>query len=169
MSNPDDMLEDAAREFGYGGDEPLEFAPRKGDFDPSDRDPSSAPLGATIVNWRELPSVMAAETWAELRAWVDWFVVRYDQPATAIPPCWYKHGRLVEELTALRTAHQVAFDPTDSGLGPITWHERLTLALARLKTAYAGGCSQGHYQSSHDKPSVDEEDWAAWISQPHGT
>lgn len=169
MSDPDDMIEDAARAYASDGDEPLQFMPRKGEFDPNDRNPSSAPLGVTIVNWRELPAVMAAETWTELRAWVDWFVVRYDQPAAVIPPCWYRHGRLVEELTALRTAHQVSFDPTDSGLGPITWHERLNLALPRLKLAYSGGCSQGHYQSSPDKRLVDEEDWAAWIAQPHGT
>lgn len=168
MSTPDDMFEDAAREFGID-DEPLQFVPRKGDFDTSDRDPSSAPLGASIVNWRELPAPMASETWTQLRAWVDWFVVRYDLTPVQIPPCWYKHGRLVEELTALYTAHQVAFNATDSGLGPVTWHERLTLALTRLKAAYAGGCGTEHYESTREAPKVNEEDWAAWIAQPHGT
>lgn len=87
----------------------------------------------------------------------------------AAPVCWFKHGDLVEELSALHLAHTVAFDTSDAGFGPIGWHERLSLAIPRLRRAYAGGCSRGHdrYKPRSWTNAVDEQEWDAWANQAH--
>ncbi|MCR2764995.1 hypothetical protein NQ152_15930 [Microbacterium sp. zg.B48] len=138
-------------------------------FDPTARHGDSTPLGARIVNWRHLSDADARAVWGELRGWVEWFIIRYRVPESTVPACWWKHGQLVEELSALHTAHTAAFDTSDTGFGPIGWHERLSLALPRLTRAYAGGCSNGHRditpRSTGSAP--DEQEWDAWTSQAH--
>jgi len=138
-------------------------------FDPLYRDGTSAPLGAEIVNWRRLDDQDAPRAWQRLREWVEWFTVRYDIPLSTIPDCWWKHPALLEELSALHTAHDAAFDTSDAGFGPIGWHERLAAALPRLGRAYAGGCTRGH--STHKPRSwenvTDEQEWTAWTIEAH--
>lgn len=139
------------------------------DFQPQTRHASSAPIGAQIVNWRTLQEADAPAAWDRLRAWVQWFTVRYRISESVVPVCWFKHGQLVEELSALQTAHSAAFDPSDAGFGPIGWHERLNLAIPRLSKAYSGGCARGHDpikpRSWHD--TIDEQEWTAWTTQAH--
>jgi hypothetical protein len=130
---------------------------------------SSASLGIEVVNWRTLPDYKAPAAWAALRAWVEWFTVRYDIPVSTVPDCWFKHPALVEELSALHAAHTASFDHRDTGLGPIGFHERLSLAVPRLTKAYAGGCARGH--STHTPRSwstaTDEREWDAWTTTAH--
>lgn len=132
---------------------------------------NSDPLGSQVVNWRTLRNEDAADEWRQLREWVEWFAVRYAIPHSTVPTCWWQHGALVEELSALHTAHLAAFHDTDSGYGPISWHERLTPATARLTRAYGGGCTHGHQTL---KPrswtgATDEQEWDTWITQTHAT
>ena len=129
---------------------------------------SADPLGTHPVDWRNLPPEETSAEWTALREWVEWFTARYDVAVSVVPACWWKHGALVEELSALHLAHLAAFDESDSGFGPIGWHERVALARARLQHAGAG-CSSGHYEL---KPRswdgvIDEAEWDAWISQSH--
>lgn len=120
------------------------------------------------INWRMLDDAEAREAWIALRGWVEWFTVRYNVPVSIVPACWWKHGALVEELSALHVAHLAAFDPADSGYGPIGWHERLAQAQTRLQRA-GSGCTSGHFEL---KPrswdgETDEAEWDAWIDQSH--
>lgn len=138
-------------------------------FDPRDRGGSSAPLGAHVANWRTLADDAAEAEWAALRSWVEWFTVRYNIPISVIPNCWYQHGALVEELSALHTAHTTSFDPADTGYGPIGWHERLAVAHPRLTRAYGGGCNNGHQPLKPRSWSnvIDEAEWTAWTNTAH--
>lgn len=138
-------------------------------FEPDIRYGNSAPLGAHIINWRTLRDDEAAATWDSLRGWVEWFTIRYRVPESTIPSCWWKHGHLVEELSALHTAHTAAFDASDAGFGPIGWHERLSIALSRLTRAYAGGCSNGHKDVTPRSSigDIDEQEWDVWTRQAH--
>lgn len=126
-----------------------------------------------VVNWRELDDETAHDVWVDLRGWVEWFTIRYQVSATVVPDCWWMHGWLVEELSALRSAHRALFDAADTGLGPIGWHERFALARERIKMAAASlGCSGGHQdkQPIRDWSTVtDETAWHAWIDHAHGS
>jgi hypothetical protein len=126
-------------------------------------------LGVSIVNWRTLDNGAAPETWTRLRDWVDWFTHRYRIPGRKIPACWYRHGPLVEELSALHTAWLVSFDAMDAGYGPIGWHERLAAALPRLATWYNGECHNGHTQLDNTPQAgpPDAATWNEWIREPH--
>ena len=138
-------------------------------FEPASRNGDSTPLGAHIINWRTLTDQDAPAAWARLRGWVEWFVIRYRVPESTVPACWWMHGQLVEELSALHTAHTAAFDSSDAGFGPIGWHERLSLAIPRLTRSYAGGCSNGHRDITPRSSigDIDEQDWDAWTRQGH--
>lgn len=137
-------------------------------YNPMNRDTSSEMIGGFVVNWRALEDREAiAAAWTALRDWVEWFAVRYEIPSTLIPDCWWQHGALVEELSALHTAHAASFDPSDTGYGPVSWHERLTLARARFATAYKNGCLDGHVKPRQRAfPDVDVE-WDTWIRTTH--
>ena len=138
-------------------------------FEPDVRYGTSAPLGAYNVNWRRLTDADARAAWNDLRAWVEWFVLRYRVPESTVPACWWKHGHLVEELSALHISHTAAFDASDAGFGPIGWHERLSLAMPRLTRAYAGGCSNGHRDITPRSSigQIDEQEWDAWTRKAH--
>lgn len=143
----------------------------EGDYDPDDRGGDSEPLGAVIVNWRELTPSDAPAVWAALRDWVEWFTARYNLPVSLIPDCWWRHGGLVEELSALHTAWVAAYDPVDAGYGPIGWHERFQTAVDRWRSGihYAGSCSAGHVppHTRDWRAKINEEEWAAWVRDAH--
>lgn len=153
----------------YDDDVEAQIAGEMAAFEPAVRHGDYAPLGAHTINWRTLPDKDAAAAWTLLRGWVEWFVIRYRVPESTVPACWWKHGQLVEELSALHTAHTAAFDPSDAGLGPIGWHERLSLAIPRLTRAYASGCSNGHRDiiPRTSIGDIDEREWDAWTRQAH--
>jgi len=135
--------------------------------DPSSRR-SPGMLGVAVVNWRTLPDSEAPQVWTDLGAWVSWFIHRYNLPARKIPPCWFKHGALVEELSALHTAWLVSYDSLDAGFGPIGWHERLAVAIPRLATWYNGECHNGHTELPNSAEAV-APGWRDWITQSHAT
>ena len=138
-------------------------------FEPDIRYGSSVPIGAHVINWRTLSGREARAAWNDLRAWVEWFTIRYRVPESTVPACWWKHGQLVEELSALHTAHTAAFDASDAGFGPIGWHERLAIATPRLTRAYSGGCSDEHREiiPRSSIGNIDEQEWDAWTEQGH--
>ena len=136
-------------------------------FDPMDRGTSSAPIGAVVVNWRTLDPEQAPQVWEELRKFVEWFTTRYNLSSSVVPDCWFQHGAMVEELSALHIAHTVYFDPADGGAGPIGWHERLTLAITRIKAAYSNNCQRGHAATA-PRVWAPHPNWASWITSSHG-
>jgi hypothetical protein len=135
--------------------------------DPDDRD--AAMPGISAVNWRALTDEESPATWAKLGDWVTWFLDRYEIPTAKIPTCWWRHGALVEELSALHTAWLVSFDSTDAGYGPIGWHERLTVAMQRITGWYHGQCAEQHQQriGSRRAPINGDAEWLAWTRTSH--
>ena len=130
---------------------------------------SSGMLGVAVVNWRTLEDGDAPQAWTDLRYWVTWFTRRYNLPARKIPPCWYQHGALVEELSALHTAWLVSFDALDAGYGPIGWQERLAAALPRLASWYNGECHNGHTELPRVGDTGIPDGWTDWIRTSHAS
>lgn len=138
-------------------------------FDPTQRGGSSIPIGGVVINWRTLTTEDAQVAWEKLRSFVEWVTVRYDIPLSVIPNCWYRHPALVEELSALHTAHTASFDVSDAGYGPISWHERFATALPRISKAYGGGCTRGHdgLEPRSWEGAIDETEWDTWVQDTH--
>lgn len=63
--------------------------------------------------WPELDREGSARLWSELVGWVSWLRERYELTHAALPKCWYRHGWIVEELTALMAAWQQAYHYTE--------------------------------------------------------
>jgi len=85
------------------------------------------------IDWSRLEEPQLSEQWELLDAWVRWLVTRYCLDHREIPPCWAEHGDLIEELSALHTAHQAAFDSSGPPSGPAEWHQVLANTRARLQ------------------------------------
>jgi hypothetical protein len=110
------------------------------------------------VAWATLDVDEAAQAWADLDPWVRWLVRRYLIDAREIPPCWPRHGDVVEELSALRTAHQAAFDPSGAPTGPADWHHGLAATRSRLRDLVARtGCRPAEHRQLPTP---------GWASQP---
>ena len=101
------------------------------------------------IDWSRLTGEAAAEALAALDLWVRWLVARYAIDPREIPPCWPEHGELLEELSALHTAHRAAYDPAGPPTGPADWHTMLANTRARLHLAVSRtGCRTGQHRAS---------------------
>jgi hypothetical protein len=99
------------------------------------------------VAWTRVTAADAPAQWAALDAWVRWLVTRYALDHRDVPPCWYRHGCLVEELSALRGAHLVAFDPSQPASAPADWHTTFGNTRTRIRDWNARtGCKPGQHR-----------------------
>lgn len=94
--------------------------------------------------WRYLDTDEAARLWDEVTDWVWWLRDRYEL-GERIPRCWYRHGPVVEEFTALMAGWS---EMQDTGRGMSQWHSRdLWPLIDRLESisgfeqCQADGCS----------------------------
>lgn len=110
------------------------------------------------VDWRRIPAHAAAVEWAALDTWVRWLTTRYALDHRELPPCWFRHAAMVEELSALRTAHASALHPTQPATGPLDWHQSFGFARLRMRDWVARtGCKPGGHRG--DTP-------AEWSTEP---
>ncbi|NKX94264.1 hypothetical protein HF995_13460 [Sanguibacter hominis ATCC BAA-789] len=85
-----------------------------------------------VINWRTAEQHETAAQMEPLREFVDWLIATYNVQPSVIPPCWWKHPALIQELYALRVFHAMAFHVEDPGQGPIGFQERWFMARSRL-------------------------------------
>ena len=79
----------------------------------------------------------------DLAIWVDWVRDRYQLTPNEIPNCWDRHGSLVEELSALRTAWLAAFADDAWPGEALRWHEAFDRARERLgRWTQRTGCAE---------------------------
>jgi hypothetical protein len=106
---------------------------------------------------RTLDADTARATWDELRDFVDWLVDRYALDHKTVPPCWYLHGALVDELTALWGAWQTAYWPYASAADPAGWMQIFANTRMRL-SEWSGrrGCRPDDHRPDRQSGSVDD-------------
>lgn len=102
--------------------------------------------GAPIV-WASIPDEERAALWEEFVDWTLWMADTYELTPEQLPrQCWWQHGSAVEELTALWTAHQSAYNGTDDvGSAPYLWQDALARCVERLNRVWLGGCTNGFH------------------------
>lgn len=126
------------------------------------------------TRWRELPQESMPQVWRWLRGWVDWLVEAHRIPAEEIPPCWYRHQDIVEELWSAANAEIQAWEATTPTMTPMTaWHFHLRMMRDRL-TGKAKECvgNREHVPAHSYRPgweagvlAVDEQDWSAHLDE----
>lgn len=119
---------------------------------------------ATRRPWHMLNADEAEQRWLQLRAWVDWFVVRNDIGPKDIPDCWYLHGGLVDELEALRWAWLDTNKPESKGIDPIWWREALHRARARWPLFNPNGCATAHTET-RPRAVGGEREWNDFLAE----
>lgn len=91
----------------------------------------SAPLAP--INWWRLDDQERADVMEILQVWVPELARRYSLPAKTIPPCWYWHESLIQELLALfQYRNQNQFLPTAPAVAAKEFHYEFQLAMHRL-------------------------------------
>lgn len=103
------------------------------------------------VRWDDLPPAKRAKLWPEFVAWVIWLADRYELTTDQVPrQCWWRHGAVVEELTALWTSHQSAYAADmDGGSAPYLWQDALGRAIERIGRYWLGTCRNGQHKDRH--------------------
>ncbi|NVM98417.1 hypothetical protein [Arthrobacter sp. SDTb3-6] len=157
MMNPFDDDEAADKLFGNLATGELLEGPPDGLVEPTYR-------------WRDLDEISAPKAWRALSGWVSWFVAIYRLTTSVVPDCWWRHPEIVAELYALQKAELASYTPTDPGFGPLGFHERLPLAIERLRLETRTiGCVglQVHRETSLRQLPTDDPEFLAWTTEPH--
>ena len=118
-------------------------------FDPATfgGQPSTPPV-PMVVCWDDLPADAYTHTLADLADWIGWLRATYRIPATVLPPCWFTHPALREDIGHLWTGWLLTRHP-DAGVGMIglDWDQRKDAAINRLREATAvTGCTATRHQ-----------------------
>lgn len=114
---------------------------------------------------RTLNATDAERLWADLRDWVEWLVERYSLDHRTVPPCWFLHGALVDELTALWGAWQVAYWPMGSAADPANWMQVFANTRARLTDWTARrGCRPDDHRPDKSAPRPIGPSWDAHLA-----
>lgn len=109
--------------------------------------PTPSPFDGSPINWTTLTPPAHQQALTELASWVNWLTNRYDLDKRTVPPCWSEHGSLIEELSALRTAWNLAYRRTSPPDAPLSWHNQYALARERLTDWTARtGCRTGNHR-----------------------
>lgn len=126
-------------------------------------DPDSPQSAKSQWAWRYQGALGAQQLWEELADWVGWIRGRYPI-ARQLPPCWWRHPELVEELTALWVAWREAYaDPKAPMTAPIDWHDRwLPSFLLRIGSGgWNISCGEEHksrVSGAYDAVAVDDDE-----------
>ncbi|MGW6454745.1 hypothetical protein ACWF94_02255 [Streptomyces sp. NPDC055078] len=103
------------------------------------------------VDWDALNSEEAKELWPRFVSWVIWLADRYEVTNDQLPRhCWWLHGGVVEELTALWTSRQSAYNVgEDAGAAPYLWQDALARGIERIGRLWLGTCRTGQHRERH--------------------
>jgi hypothetical protein len=107
-----------------------------------------------VVCWDDLDPTTYAHELTELADWIIWFRVTYRIPATVLPPCWFTHPGIREDVGHLWTGWLLTRHP-DAGVGMIglDWDQRREAAISRLREATAiTGCTATRHQADPQPP-----------------
>ncbi|WP_051274927.1 hypothetical protein [Cellulomonas sp. URHD0024] len=110
-----------------------------------------APIGPpTPIVWSAFSDQEQENLLEDLELWVDWLVERYRLDHRVVPPCWMRHGELVEELSALHLAWQSAFASSATADSPLNWHEHFAVSRQRVADWVSRtGCRPDAHREPH--------------------
>ncbi|UTX53306.1 hypothetical protein [Leucobacter aridicollis] len=121
----------------------------KDDSPPPPPLPPRAPLPSPI-DWWKLDDEERAETLEVLGEWVPTLMLRYGLRDSVVPPCWYLHEALVQELLALfQYRNQQQVQPTAPPSAMLDFHYQFDLAIRRLTNwTTSTGCNSAEHHDT---------------------
>jgi len=131
----------------------------------SGKNPASDDAGSSTskpaVVWHTLSTVDRAEELQELARWVEWLQVRYASTGDWLRPCWWRHGFVVEELSALRTAWLGVYEAGEStdATAALDWHEAAERCRERVRQVISTGPGCTAVAHRADQPVTDDPRW----------
>lgn len=104
--------------------------------------------GAPVV-WHKGNEEERAALWGEFTAWVIRMADTYELTTEQLPhACWWEHGSVVDELTALWTGWESAYgNEEDAAAGPYLWHDGWSRGIERISRIWLGECTNGYHHS----------------------
>ncbi|MGO1571302.1 MAG: hypothetical protein ACTHYD_09575 [Canibacter sp.] len=95
---------------------------------------AEVPQARPPINWWKLNAHDRRDTLRLLTEWVPEFVRRYAIVDQVVPPCWYQHEALIQELLGLYQAREhAAFDEYAAPTAPNDFHYQLDLFKHRAR------------------------------------
>ncbi|NED96844.1 hypothetical protein G1H11_16175 [Phytoactinopolyspora alkaliphila] len=123
-------------------------------------------LGEAIprpIVWSSLSSEQAQTILEDLAEWVCWLTSRYQLDGRELPPCWWRHGSFVEELSALRGAWLVSYDENQTAAAMADWHRIFHDTRHRLREWLSrAGCSTYEHRRGDQQPWAGDQLDAWW-------
>ncbi|MET3808879.1 hypothetical protein ABIB25_005909 [Nakamurella sp. UYEF19] len=125
-------------------------------------DPADQAERPGTIPWELLGASDYRNELTDLGTWLEWLVPTYRIPPSVIPPCWFLHPGLIEELGHLWTGWRVTRH-ADSGVGMVglDWDGHRERATSRLRELVATAGCNGTNHSPKPGPALnrDEELW----------
>lgn len=128
------------------------------------RDLANQPERVGTIPWEALGASDYRTAVSDLGLWLAWLVPTYRIPPSVIPPCWFLHPGLIEELGHLWTGWRITRHP-ESGVGMVglEWDGHRERATARLRELVATAGCNGTNHSPKQGPLLNRDDqlWEA--------
>jgi len=134
------------------------------DPQPTRRDPADQPERPGTIPWELLGASDYRTALTDLGSWLAWLVPTYRIAPSVIPPCWFLHPGLIEELGHLWTGWRVTRHP-DYGVGMagLDWDGHREHVAGRLRELVASAGCNGTNHSVKPGPALNRDDklWEA--------
>ncbi|MEU6070542.1 hypothetical protein ABZ864_40410 [Streptomyces sp. NPDC047082] len=108
--------------------------------------------GAPVV-WHKVAAEEREALWGEFVSWVIRMADTYELTTEQLPhACWWEHGAVVAELTALWTGWESTYGiEEDAAAGPYLWHDAWARAIDRIGRMWLGECTNGYHNQKSRK------------------
>lgn len=128
------------------------------------RGPANQPERPGTIPWELLGARDYRAALTDLGSWLAWLVPTYRIPPSVIPPCWFLHPGLIEELGHLWTGWRVTQHP-DTGVGMIglEWDGHRERATGRLRELVATAGCNATTHSVKPGPGLNRDD-ELWVA-----
>lgn len=122
------------------------------------------PEQPAMIPWERLSATDYRSALEDLGSWLAWLVPAYRIPPSVIPPCWFLHNGVIEELGHLMTGWRMTRHP-ESGVGMVglEWDNHRERVTGRLRELVATAGCNGTTHSTKPGPALNRDDklWEA--------
>jgi hypothetical protein len=126
-----------------------------------DRQPPDQVTSPVCIETASAPTAEGIDL-EQLARWVDRVQERYAATGDWLRPCWWRHGFVVEELSALRTSWLGVYsaDEPPAPSAALKWHEQAEKCRDRIRRTISTGPGCTTVSHRPDQSVTDDSRWA---------